>query len=124
MIPVQEAASHGHPVRSLLSAKKTVALAVDGPLGPFHQVKPNLIRLASDMRFLIVPVSVASRPKLVLRRWDFRELPYPFAKVALSVGEPIRIPGSVGSHVSTDWASVVREALVAADDDAEVRLQQ
>ncbi|WP_420871207.1 lysophospholipid acyltransferase family protein [Mesorhizobium jarvisii] len=105
-----------------LSATRFGVLAVDGPLGPYHQVKLGTVRLASQLQFLIVPVSVASDPKCVLAsRWDQRELPYPLATVALSLGEPIRIPKGLDRKGLLEWSDLIRTRLEAVDADAKAR---
>jgi lysophospholipid acyltransferase (LPLAT)-like uncharacterized protein len=58
---------HGY-MHAVLQTSKAGALAVDGPHGPFHEVKPGLVKLAADLQLAIVPVSVASRPRIVLTR--------------------------------------------------------
>lgn len=117
--------SGGRAAHVLLSNSKVSAIAVDGPLGPHHRVRPNLIALASELRLMIVPVSVASQPKVILRkRWDQRELPLPFAKVTLSVGEPLHIPFPLGSREIADWTKAAEKALIAADVAAKTLLDQ
>lgn len=107
-----------------LATKKFGVLAMDGPLGPYHEVKPGTVRLASQLQFLIVPVSVVSDPKCVLAgRWDQRELPHPLATVALAVGEPIRIPMGLDQKGLLEWSTFIRTRLEAVDADAEARVR-
>lgn len=107
-----------------LSATKLGVLAVDGPLGPYHEVKPSTVRLASQLQFLIVPVSVASDPKCVMAsRWDQRELPHPLATVGMSVGEPMRIPKGLDRNGLLEWSALIRARLEAADAVAEARVR-
>lgn len=111
-------------VEEALRQVHTGAVAVDGPLGPSHVVRPGLVRLASDLRLVVLPVSVASEPKAVQEaRWDRRELPLPFARVALSVGEPIRIPALLADGDIGEWSRRIRQGIFAADEDAERRLR-
>ena len=107
-----------------LATKKFGVLAVDGPLGPYHEVKPGTVLLASRLQFMIVPVSVASDPKCVMAgRWDQRELPRPLATVAMSVGEPIRIPRDLDQKALLESLVLVRARLEAVDADAEARVR-
>lgn len=67
-----------------------VALAVDGPRGPAGIAKPGAAFAARAAGVPLHPVATAARRKLVLgRAWDRFEIPLPFARVALVVGEAI-----------------------------------
>lgn len=67
-----------------------VAIAVDGPLGPAHVVKPGLAALAARTTARIVPVCVISEHALELsRRWDHMQLPLPTSRVRLRIGEAL-----------------------------------
>ena len=96
--PVHVGRSAERPVRKILSSAFAsdafiAAVAVDGPLGPRHEPKRATLRLARDLGLVIVPTRINARPRLVLwHRWDHMQVPLPFAKVTLSVGEPICIP--------------------------------
>ncbi len=73
-----------------LATAPAAGLAVDGPLGPRHEVKRGAIQLAGGLGWCIYPIAVALRPKRVLAgRWDRREIPWPWSRVALVVGEPL-----------------------------------
>ncbi len=104
-------------IRMVYESADLGALAVDGPLGPFHVVNAGAVTLASELGLLVVPVSVASWPKLVLaRRWDRRELPMPFARVALTVGAPIAVPRGLARQETEKWAAKIRTALEETDN--------
>jgi hypothetical protein len=104
---------------------RTVALALDGPLGPRHVVKHGLTRMASEHRFTIVPVSIASVPKIVQsQRWDLRELPLPFARIAVSVGDAVRVPTVSTQEDTAVWSARIREAMETVDAAAETRLRR
>lgn len=73
-----------------LSAGSHVAVAVDGPRGPSGVAKPGAAFAARTARVPLVPVATFARRKLVLgRAWDRFEIPLPFARVALVVGDAI-----------------------------------
>jgi len=75
-------------------------IAVDGPLGPRGRVKSGVIRMASELGFPLLPVSVSSHRKIVLnKRWDRLEIPLPFTKVCLVIGEPTEIPPALRRFV-------------------------
>lgn len=95
-----------HTMRHMLSAQDQnlaapwiIAIAVDGPLGPAHKVKTGALHLASKLGAVIMPVGVASQPSWTsTSRWDKFEIPYPWAKVDLTVGAPITVPAHLGRN--------------------------
>lgn len=65
------------------------ALAVDGPRGPFRQVKPGVVFLAKKLGAPIVPFTSSARPAWIHRKaWDQYLLPLPFARGVVAFGEP------------------------------------
>ncbi len=80
-------------LRAGLAPHRAGALAVDGPLGPYHVVKSGAIEFASELGFQLVPVAVASsRSQVDHERWDRMEIPRLFSRVHLAVGEPVPVP--------------------------------
>ena len=107
-------------MRRALSAERLAATAVDGPLGPFHVVKRGAIQLASELGWSLVPISVAARSRwLAEKRWDRMELPLPFTRIHLVVGEPMAVPAGISAEDLEAWKSRIREALERLDKRAE-----
>lgn len=76
-----------------LESIQVCGTAIDGPLGPYHQTKPGLIRLSAMLGLDLVPVTIYSRGHLTLfKRWDKLEIPLPFTRICLIFGKPIPIP--------------------------------
>lgn len=74
------------------AAVPLVAVAIDGPLGPFHVAKPGAFRIAWEIAGAVVPVSVRCRPAWTIkRRWDAFVIPLPFATVGIRIGEPVHM---------------------------------
>lgn len=66
------------------------SVAVDGPRGPRHQVKPGVVEIARILKAPIVPISMgASRSKIFEKSWNKSELPKPFSKIHIYWGKPI-----------------------------------
>lgn len=64
-------------------------VAVDGPKGPLHQVKPGVFELATHANARIVPMALAaSRPYVFKKSWNQAVLPLPFSKVVIFFSEP------------------------------------
>ena len=106
-------------MRRALDGPRPCASALDGALGPARRVKPALVQIASECSARILPLAVVARPRWILPwRWDQRELPLPFARIELRVGEPIAIPARLSEGEVDGWRDRIRseiEALVAAD---------
>lgn len=116
----------GNTFRHFLRVLKTTkigAFAVDGPLGPNHKSKPGVVKMASSMGYLIVPVSMACTPKRVIaKRWDMRELPHWGARVSLSIGDPIKVPAGLRARELDEWCKKVDAAINAVDQRAETEM--
>lgn len=76
-----------------LKNNQSVALAIDGPIGPIYKVKPGLSRMAQKFNLEILPMGSAfSRKWVFSKAWDKLEIPKPFSKAVIYVGEPYLVP--------------------------------
>lgn len=67
-----------------------IALAMDGPLGPYHEPKDLAFVLALLTKRKILPVSIEiSRSIVVSKRWDNFKIPLPFNKIVVHFKEPM-----------------------------------
>ena len=65
------------------------SIAVDGPKGPLHKVKPGVFELSRLAKARIVPVGAAASNAIVFRKsWNKAGLPKPFSKVTVWFDEP------------------------------------
>lgn len=120
LLPHQDKAQRFEIIRRAMASHRTGAIAVDGPLGPYHMVKPRMIALASRLGFAVVPVSTASSRKKVLRhRWDQMERPALFTRVALAFGPPLHVPPDLSRRELAAWRDRLQQALEAMDRTAE-----
>ena len=88
------------------------AIAVDGPVGPYHIVKHGAVRLASELGYAIVPVSFAARRTHVLaERWDKMEVPKLFSRVCMVLGKPIELPTHLSEAAVHDWSKKLHDVL-------------
>jgi lysophospholipid acyltransferase (LPLAT)-like uncharacterized protein len=89
-------------VRALLalvrevSAGRIAAHIVDGPKGPPGVVKPGLMLLAQRSGAPVLPIYVGARPRLRAPSWDRMEIPLPFARIQVRIGEPIEVARDLG----------------------------
>ncbi len=67
-------------------------IAADGPGGPVFHAKPGAAFVAKKTGVALIPVGAAMRHTIALDSWDRFEIPEPFTKGALTIGEAIAIP--------------------------------
>jgi len=69
-----------------------LAVTPDGPRGPCYVVQPGVIAAAQFTGLPIVPVTYVLSWKKTLRSWDRFQIPLPFSRVEVRIGEPLRVP--------------------------------
>jgi lysophospholipid acyltransferase (LPLAT)-like uncharacterized protein len=74
-----------------VKAGKSAAFTVDGPRGPIYQAKPGPILLASKSGVPILPFSISLDRWWKLPSWDGLQIPQPFARALVVIGEPIHV---------------------------------
>jgi lysophospholipid acyltransferase (LPLAT)-like uncharacterized protein len=80
-------------LRRLVQDGYDIGITPDGPRGPKYQVQDGVISLAQVTQAAIMPVSWDVDRKFVFRRsWDNFQVPLPFARAVLRIGEPIPVP--------------------------------
>lgn len=72
-------------------AGKSAAFTVDGPRGPIYVAKPGALLLAAKANAAILPFSISLDRCWRLKSWDRIEIPKPFARAIVVIGEQIRI---------------------------------
>ena len=65
---------------------------VDGPKGPFGEIKPGLLRIAQVSGVPIVPTITSGQKKWIFNSWDRFMIPKPFSRVIIRFGEAIPVP--------------------------------
>lgn len=86
--------------RALIRANRgglDIALIPDGPRGPAGIAKGGAAELAIATGAPLFPMAVSCSRGWRLRTWDRLMLPYPFARMVLVVGEPLRASGHGGA---------------------------
>jgi len=124
-MPVREKVNKMDYIKQALKdGTRILAIVPDGPLGPYHVVKNGAARLASEVGFRILPLSVASSPKMILhKRWDKYEIPPPLARVAIELGEPLDVPDNLTPEMLPPLLQQVADIMHAADAKAEKTLE-
>jgi len=91
----------GHPM----------AFSIDGPRGPRYEAKPGPLILAKKTGNPIMPFVVEPRRFWTLKSWDQMQIPWPFSRVAVIIGEPIYVDdkasdAEIGSKLADLQASL------------------
>jgi lysophospholipid acyltransferase (LPLAT)-like uncharacterized protein len=88
-----------------------ISITPDGPRGPRYKMSKGPIVLASKTGYPVLPVSINYSSYWQLGSWDRFQIPKPWAKVSLVIGEPIRIPGDLSDEELEKWRKTAEEAL-------------
>jgi hypothetical protein len=92
-------------------AGKSAAFTVDGPRGPLYEVKPGAVMLAAKSGAALLPFSISIDRCWRLRSWDRLEIPKPFARVVVVIGERICVPEDQGNDEA--WRARLQATLEA-----------
>jgi len=86
-------------MRRDLAAGRPAGFALDGPRGPARVAQPGAVFLAGATGCPILPFHAEADRFWSAGRWDRTQVPKPFARVGLAVGEPMIVPGTAGDTV-------------------------
>ena len=68
-----------------------VAITPDGPRGPKYEVQEGTVMLAQLTGLPVIPASAKIHSKKVFGSWDAFQLPLPFARCDIRMGDPVRV---------------------------------
>lgn len=101
------------------------AMAVDGPKGPSHIVKPGVIEMARICQCPILPLSpFAVNAWVTEKSWDQFRIPKPFSKIIIVIGEPIMVDTSVTREQFDSIATLVAEKIKLGEEVAKKHLSK
>lgn len=80
-------------IRVIKKEKTSGSLAVDGPRGPYHEVKAGIVKLASvtELPLYGVRATEISRKWVLKKSWNKAVFPKPFTKMTISFSDPIYV---------------------------------
>jgi lysophospholipid acyltransferase (LPLAT)-like uncharacterized protein len=70
---------------------KSAAFTVDGPRGPLYEAKPGAVTLAAKSGAALLPFSISLDKCWRLPSWDRIEIPKPFARAIVVIGQRIYV---------------------------------
>ncbi|MEG1980121.1 MAG: lysophospholipid acyltransferase family protein [Victivallaceae bacterium] len=90
-----------------------VAFTPDGPRGPKYHLHKGPVHLASTTGTQIVPIMLNYSRYWSIKSWDNFQIPKPFIKIKLILGDPITIPPDLTPQELEDFRQRVESALLA-----------
>jgi len=81
-------------LRQDLRGGRGVAFTLDGPRGPARVAQPGAAWLAGATGCPLLPLHFEASRFWTMRSWDRTQIPKPFARVALTIGEPVTVEGT------------------------------
>jgi len=106
-------------VRGLIGLRRLMregywpTLAVDGPKGPIHEVKPGAVYLAKREKIPILPMTASARPCRILRKaWDHHLIPMPFSRGAVIIGDPVFFDDDMKEEAIARDCGILRDVLL------------
>jgi len=99
-------------LRRELAGGRPAGFALDGPRGPARVAQPGAVFLAGATGHPILPFHFEADRFWSAGRWDRTQVPKPFARVGLAVGEPMAVPDT--SEDTIERCRVELEARLAA----------
>ncbi len=110
-------------VQQVKNNARLIALALDGPSGPFHRIRAGALQLSFLHGVKLVPIGVASSHKVLLNsRWDKQVVPLPFSRVVIAVGDMIDLSQLDADDGTAQKEEIVRNGMIAAERNAEAIL--
>ncbi len=110
-------------LRRAMRAGASAAIAPDGPRGPACKVQPGTVMLAQRAGAPILPAAYAASRCWRVRSWDRLVVPKPFARVVVTVGEPLEVPSQLSGAELEELASELERRLDELVSHAESNLE-
>ena len=79
-----------------IRAGRSTAFTLDGPRGPAQVAKPGAVWLAGATGAPLLPIHAECERSWSLRSWDRTQIPKPFSRVHMVVGELVDVPRGLG----------------------------
>jgi lysophospholipid acyltransferase (LPLAT)-like uncharacterized protein len=76
----------------------SLTMLVDGPKGPWHEIKPGVVKLAQMTGLPIIPLAVSSRSCWWVPTWDRFNMVSLYGPVMTVYGEPLVVPKDAGDE--------------------------
>lgn len=88
-----------------------VAITPDGPRGPVYRVQPGVAALAQLTGATVIPATYHASRKLTLQSWDRFQIPLPFARCDITLGQPLTCPRDATDAQRDEFCARLESAL-------------
>lgn len=78
---------------------KAAGFTVDGPKGPRYEAKTGAVVLAKKTGNPMMPFTVQARKYWTVGSWDGLQIPTPFTRAKIIIGEPIYVPADADEEM-------------------------
>ncbi len=95
----------------------TVCITPDGPRGPKYKLSMGPVHLASTTGVPVLPIALNYSSYWELKSWDNFQIPKPWAKMILNIGDEIKIPPNLDDAGLEEWRQKIESALMAVTVD-------
>ena len=85
----------------LLEKRRCLAITPDGPRGPKEKVKPGIARMAITANAPVVPILLEVDRCWRLNSWDRFLIPKPFARITVTLCNPLAPPPAPATDILT-----------------------
>lgn len=97
--------------RAITRQNLSPVMVPDGPTGPLYHFKVGVAVLAQTTGAPILPIGFAARSTWTLRSWDRLQVPRPFTRLAVAIGEPRTLPPRLADDALERERATLEETL-------------
>jgi hypothetical protein len=94
-----------------------LAITPDGPRGPRYRFQAGAVYLAQLTGLPLAPISFRLTPKWCLRSWDRFQIPLPFARCEVRLGELVNVPRQASAEDRESIRLLLEQRLAAITKD-------
>ena len=95
-------------LRRDLSEGKPAAFTIDGPRGPARVAQAGAVFLAGATGHPILPFHIEASSAWTMSSWDRTQVPRPFARIGVAIGEPLLVPDTADAIVEASRVRLER----------------
>ena len=92
---------------------KGTAFTLDGPRGPAEVAQPGAVWLSKATGNPLMPFHIEAASSWTINSWDRAEIPKPFTRVAMVIGQPLSVPGDADDATLEEWRVRLQQSLAA-----------
>ena len=96
-----------------------VGITMDGPRGPRYVAKRGAAYLAKKSGNPVLPFSVSVEKKWVTRSWDHFQIPKPFSRATILIGDPIFVDAEANEEQMRRFEDNIQRALDELRDEGD-----